>query len=57
MTTLAYLCYLAVIPLIFILLTLSAMALWQYLKYLSLSKDLKESYDRQKRMEKYIDRH
>ena len=57
MTTLAYLCYLAVIPLIFILLTLSAMALWQYLKYLSLSKDLKESYDRQKRMEKYIDLH
>ena len=57
MTTIAYLCYLAVIPLIFILLTLSAMALWQYLKYLALSRDLKESYDRQKRMEKYIERH
>ena len=56
MTTLAYLCYLAVIPLIFILMTLSTMALWQYLKFLSLSKDLKESYDRKKRMEKYIDR-
>ena len=55
MTTLAYLCYLAVIQLIFMLLTLSAMALWQYLKYLTLSRDLKESYDRQKRMEKYID--
>ena len=57
MTTLAYLCYLAVIPLIFILLTLCTMALWTYLKYLTLSRDLKESYDRQKRMEKYIDRY
>lgn len=57
MATLAYLCYLAVIPLVFILLTLTATALWQYLKYLTLSRDLKESYDRQKRMEKYIDRH
>ena len=57
MTTLAYLCYLAVIPLIFILLALCTMALWTYLKYLTLSRDLKESYDRQKRMEKYIDRY
>ena len=57
MATLAYLCYLVVIPLIFILLTLTAMALWQYLKYLTISRDLKESYDRQKRMEKYIDRY